>query len=159
MLDRLRRLFTHARWADTAMFHAMAAAPDPPATALRECLHVLGAGETWLSRLEGRSARVAIWPEAPIDEAMTLAEIVHDSYGAYLKSLSAHDLDRVVAYTNSAGAAFENTVADVLTQVATHGQYHRGKANLLLRQAGLTPVPVDYIVWVRGLAGVAPKVV
>jgi uncharacterized damage-inducible protein DinB len=32
-----------------------------------------------------------------------------------------------------------------------HGQYHRGKINLLLRQAGLAPAPVDFISFVRGV--------
>lgn len=32
-----------------------------------------------------------------------------------------------------------------------HGQYHRGKVNLLLRQADRTPAPTDYIAFVRGV--------
>ena len=31
-----------------------------------------------------------------------------------------------------------------------HGQYHRGKVNLLLRQEGMSPVPGDFIAYVRG---------
>ena len=38
-----------------------------------------------------------------------------------------------------------------MMHVALHGQYHRGKVNLLLRQEGLPPVPPDFIAWVRGV--------
>jgi hypothetical protein len=38
-----------------------------------------------------------------------------------------------------------------------HGQYHRGKINLLLRQSGAEPAPADYISYVRGVpAAVTP---
>ena len=100
---------------------------------------------------------MTIWPDVSLGEGMALVETVHEAYGVYLEPLSAADLGRVVAYTNSAGAAFENTVADILTQVVTHGQYHRGKANASLRQAGMTPVPLDYIAWVRGVPAATTK--
>ena len=35
--------------------------------------------------------------------------------------------------------------------MALHGQYHRGKVNLLLRQGGHAPAPVDYVAFVRGV--------
>ena len=39
-----------------------------------------------------------------------------------------------------------------LLHVPLHGQYHRGKINLLLRQAGRQPAPTDYITFVRGVS-------
>jgi uncharacterized damage-inducible protein DinB len=42
-------------------------------------------------------------------------------------------------------------VGDILLQVALHGQYHRGKVNLLLRDAALPPAPVDFISFARGV--------
>jgi uncharacterized damage-inducible protein DinB len=52
---------------------------------------------------------------------------------------------------NSAGQSFETPVSDMLLQVALHGQYHRGKINLMLRQAHLPPTPTDYIAFARGV--------
>ena len=54
-------------------------------------------------------------------------------------------------YVNSAGQSFETPVSDMLLQVFLHGQYHRGKVNLMLREGGLPPVPTDYISWARGV--------
>jgi uncharacterized damage-inducible protein DinB len=151
MRDQLVRLFAHARWADELMLDRLAAIPEPPAGVLREMAHIVGAGETWLSRLERRAARVQVWPELTLAESRVLALSVHDGLAARLDSLDEKSLKAVVSYANSAGQPFETATDDILLQLATHGQYHRGKINQRLRDAGLDPVPVDYIVFVRGL--------
>jgi uncharacterized damage-inducible protein DinB len=148
-LEQLRRLWAHAEWADGLLLAALEQQPNPPAEALREYAHILGAEETWLSRLEGRAARAAVWPEP--EAVGELARSVRAGYAAYLTSLAESELDRGVAYVNSAGLAFTTPAMDILLQVMLHGQYHRGKINLLLRQAGLAPAPVDFISFVRGV--------
>ncbi len=150
-LEQLRRLWAHAEWADGLLLAALEQQPNPPAEALREYAHILGAEETWLSRLEGRAARAAVWPEPTPEAVGELARSVRAGYGAYLTSLAESQLDRGVAYVNSAGLAFTTPAVDILLQVMLHGQYHRGKINLLLRQAGLAPAPVDFISFVRGV--------
>lgn len=150
-LEQLRRLWAHAEWADGLLLAALEQQPNPPAEALREYAHILGAEETWLSRLEGRAARAAVWPEPTPEAVGALARSVRAGYGAYLTSLAESQLDRGVAYVNSAGLAFTTPAVDILLQVMLHGQYHRGKINLLLRQAGLAPAPVDFISFVRGV--------
>ena len=54
-----------------------------------------------------------------------------------------------IAYINSQGMPFENTIADVLLQIFTHGCYHRGQIALDLRQNGLEPVLTDYAGYLR----------
>ncbi|MGH7634662.1 MAG: DinB family protein, partial [Gemmatimonadaceae bacterium] len=122
-----------------------------PADAVRELAHVMGAAETWLSRIQRRPARVAIWPSLSLAELATLGPTVHGSYAAYLDTLTDAGLAEPVAYVNSAGLSFTNTVMDILLHAALHGQYHRGKVNLLLRQTGAKPVPVDFIAFQRGV--------
>jgi uncharacterized damage-inducible protein DinB len=150
-LEQLRRLWAHSEWADGLLLAALEQQPNPPAEALREYAHILGAEETWLSRLEGRAARAAVWPQPAPEAVGELARSVRAGYGAYLTSFAESELDRGVAYVNSAGLAFTTPVMDILLQVMLHGQYHRGKINLLLRQAGLAPAPVDFISFVRGV--------
>jgi uncharacterized damage-inducible protein DinB len=150
-LEQLRRLWAHAEWADGLLLAALERQPNPPAEALREYAHILGAEETGLARLEGRAARVAVWPEVAPEAVGELARAVRAGYSAYLTSLAEAELDRGVAYVNSAGLAFTTPAVDILLQVMLHGQYHRGKINLLLRQAGLAPAPVDFISFVRGV--------
>jgi len=61
-LDQLRRLWSHAEWADAALLAALERQPGVPEDALREYAHVVGAEEVWLARLQGRPSRSAVWP-------------------------------------------------------------------------------------------------
>ena len=150
MLTEICRLMEHAEWADGVLLSALHATVNVPADAVREYAHVLGGAEVWLGRLERRPARAAVWPALTLAELHELAGAVHAGYARYVAALDEPALERLIAYTNSAGQSFETSVKDILMHVALHGQYHRGKTNLLLRQAGLSPAPTDYIAFVRG---------
>jgi uncharacterized damage-inducible protein DinB len=150
MLAELRRLYEHARWADEQALAALAAAGEPPAAALEVLAHVLGAEDVWLARLEQHAATLAVWPALAASELARAAGAVHAAYARYLGELGEEDLLGRVAYRNSAGQAFENTVADILLHVALHGTHHRGQVAWILRQHGLVPPGVDYIAFIRG---------
>jgi uncharacterized damage-inducible protein DinB len=151
MLQHIVQLSRHAEWADTLLIRALGAATPAPPDAQRELAHVVGTAETWLSRIQRRPARVAIWPSLSLAELAALAPTVHGSYAAYLARLTDADLERTITYVNSAGLSFTNTIVDILMHVALHGQCHRGKVNLLLRHAGAAPAPVDFIAFRRGV--------
>jgi uncharacterized damage-inducible protein DinB len=150
MLTELRHLRDHMSWADDALLDVLASATPLPTDAAREFAHVLGAEEIWLSRLESRTSRSAVWPDGDLPSLMQLALDVQVGYARYLDTLIEADLHRLVGYRNSAGILFETSVRDILHHVFLHAQYHRGKVNLLLRQSGLNPAPVDYIGYIRG---------
>lgn len=151
-LQLLHRLWAHSTWADAGLFEALNVAPTQDG-AWREYAHVLGAEAVWLARLEGRPAPVAVWPTLSPEEAGSLRAQVATGYDTYLGGSTEASLARVVRYSNSTGQVFSTLIADVLLHVALHGQYHRGKINLLLREGGAEPVPVDYIGFVRGVPG------
>ena len=146
-----RRMWEHAAWADALLLSALEAMHPPPALAWREYAHVLGAESVWLDRLLRRPARYPVWPELSIAEASSLALSLRAEYSAYVASLSADTLDATIPYVNSAGQSFDTSASDMLLQVMLHGQYHRGKINLLLRQSHLPPTPTDYIAFARGV--------
>lgn len=157
VVEEIAKMWRHAAWADRTLLDALAGVPELPPAALREVAHVFGAAETWLARIEGRAPRCAIWPALTLDECSSLAAQLRDAYPRLLDAL--HDDARLgddVAYTNSAGQAFTTALGDILLQVVLHGQYHRGKVNLLLREHGLQPVTLDFIAFVRAGAS-APR--
>lgn len=157
MLTELRHLSDHMAWADDALLDAIASAPTLPMDAARELAHVLGSEENWLARLESRPPHARIWPDETLQGLLQLAADVQAGFARYLDTLTEADLHRRVSYTNSAGILFDNPVRDILHHVFLHAQYHRGKVNLLLRQAGVAPAPVDYIGFIRGFpAAVTP---
>lgn len=149
MLEKIRHLWKHVVWADHEILEAVRS-EDASSEAFREFSHVIGCEEVWLSRLEARPPRAPVWPSVTRAELERLVDQTHDGYGRYLEELSEMDLERSVRYTNSAGTSFATPVGDILLHVVLHGQYHRGKVNLLLRQSGRDPAPTDYIAFVRG---------
>ena len=149
-LALVRQLWQHSVWANNELARALHATDNPPAEAWREELHVLGAEEIWLSRLEAREMRVGGWPTMSREEAAAFQETMTTEFAALCGRLGEQDLDRVVSYRTTDGRPFTNSVGDILVHVAMHGQYHRGKVNLLLRQGALAPSPVDFIAFVRG---------
>lgn len=159
MLTDLRRLWQHVIWADTTLLGALEGAGVPPADAVREYAHILGADEVWLARLEGRTASLPVWPTLEVSELQRHAAAIHAGFDRYLTELDEAGSRQVVDYVNTAGKAFRNPVQDILIHVVLHAQYHRGKVNQLLRQAGLNPAPVDFIAFVRGAPAATTRVV
>lgn len=153
-LSDIRRMWRHVFWADGDLLKAVSVSDSIPDDAIREFAHIIGTEEVWLARLEGRPPRLAVWPSDPDGDLRThLHAVVRQTHGrweSYLSRLQDSVFDKAITYTNSAGRTFENTVRDILLHVVLHGQYHRGKVNLMLRQAGSEPAPVDYIALVRG---------
>ncbi len=148
---KMHRLWKHLFWADRKLLEAVASNEGPPPkAAVREFAHVVGTEEVWLARLQRRSPLLAVWPSVPPSDLDELVRQTHLRWRSYMSDLQEADLQEPVKYTNSAGREFENAVEDILLHVALHGQYHRGKVNLLLRDAGFAPSPVDYIAFVRG---------
>ena len=158
MLTEFRRMRDHLAWADDALLETITDARPYPDAAAREFAHILGADETWLARLESRRANADVWPASDADTLRQLALDVQVGYARYLDTLIEADLHRLVVYQNSAKISFETPVRDILYHVFMHAQYHRGKVNLLLRQAGLTPAPADYIGFIRGFPAAVTRV-
>ena len=156
-LDQLRSLWQHAEWADRCIQGTLAGAAELPTEILREYAHVLGAEEVWLARIERRAARAPVWPQVSFAATEFLAVQVREGYSAALSRLDDASVDEPITYTNSAGQTFTNTLGEILLHVALHGQYHRGKINLMLRQQGLEPAPTDYIAFIRGVPAARRK--
>lgn len=157
-LGLIRRLWEHCEWADDALYSALTSSRDVPADVWREYAHILGAETEWLARLEQRKNAWSVWPDADLNTVSRMREHVTRGFGGYLAALQDDSLSSEVSYVNTAGKSFTTAIGDILTHVMLHGQYHRGKINLLLREGESEPVPVDYIAFVRGAAAaVTPR--
>ena len=149
-MSTLPKLIDHLEWADAKALGALRAASAPPAKAREIYGHILGSEHTWISRIEGRAATVAIWPVLRDEEE--LSRVSGENIAGFRRILDGAtdvDLTRIVAYKTSAGHPYESTVEDILIHVALHGSYHRGQVATLLRQGGSEPVATDYILFSR----------
>jgi uncharacterized damage-inducible protein DinB len=150
MIETLRRLLAHLRWADERALAALRGAKPLPAQALSIYAHILGAESVWLARIKAPLAALPVWPNLSLEQCGPHAEDIHAAYARLLRELDGPALGREITYTNSAGQAFTSRLDDILLHVFLHGSYHRGQVALLVRQGGSEPVPSDYIAFVRG---------
>ena len=154
---QLSKLLDHLEWADRRVLDSLRAMPQADERALELYAHIVGAEHTWLSRILESAPREKVWPQLTLDAAGALAAENAAALRALVSSSSSEQLQRRVAYRNSAGLAFESTIEDMLLQAVLHGCYHRGQIAMLVRGAGAEPSPTDYIAFARGVpAAVTP---
>ena len=144
------RLFQHLEWADARVLESLRSAQNPQKRGLELYSHILGSEHAWLSRINGTTRWVDVWPALPLDECEKLGRENVAACRDLVSRLTPDLLEKPITYRNSAGDQFTSTVEDMLTHVAMHGSYHRGQIAASLRAGGDTPSPTDYIAFVRG---------
>ncbi|MGH9728628.1 MAG: DinB family protein [Candidatus Acidiferrales bacterium] len=161
-IDDTRLLYDYNSWANHRVLNACAALAPGQLTrnlgssfpSVRDTLtHIMLAEWMWLERWLGRS------PTFPPGDFCDLASIhsrwqeIEGDLNAFIRKLSAADLDRVVEYKNTKGHAFSNPMWQMLQHLVNHGTYHRGQITTLLRQLGASPVATDMIAFYREQSG------
>lgn len=151
----LARMFRYIAWADRRSLEALRAVPAAQREALPLFAHVLAAEHLWLSRLQRREARHPVWPTLSRDECETLAAENEAGYQTVLAQLGEDQLKESVRYRNSQGKEFITPIIDILSQVITHGPYHRGQIAKAIGRSGGTAVNTDFITFAREAEPVA----
>ena len=147
MKEILQRLMQHMRWADTKFADALESEIQH-IEAVRLFSHVASVEHLWYSRIQGQPALHPVWPALTVPESRALAAEHADLFDQLLDD-DAAELERVVAYRNSLGRDYRNSVGDIIAHVAMHGSHHRGQIARLLREAGREPPYTDYIEFAR----------
>lgn len=144
------KLVSHLEWADQRVLASLRAASNPQPKALGVYAHILGSEHVWLSRIHGAPPQLAVWPDLSLDECERVAGENAAQLRKVAEGITSEGLSRGITYRNSAGNQFTSTLEDILTHVTLHGSYHRGQVASLIRSAGDTPSPTDYIFFARG---------
>jgi uncharacterized damage-inducible protein DinB len=143
-------MFEHLNWANQRILETLQSMKGENQEVIRLFSHILFAEKVWITRLQGLdSSRLPIWSDVDIEVCADLVMQNNESLITFLTNLSNTDLDKTISYSNSKGIEFKNSVRDILTHVALHGQYHRGQINSRLRADGFEPVNMDFITFVR----------
>jgi hypothetical protein len=98
---------------------------DPKRRMASVFCHILGAQFRWLIRC---------WPELRIG-ADSPAGWLAGLNQAWLEAIDQIPSDRVIAYRNTSGLAFDLPFAQIVGQVLDHGTYHRGQLREILFNA------------------------
>ena len=106
--------------------------------------------QEYLERLDGKdSTGLNFWPALSIEECSELSDRTSERYRAVLASSDESSLDRIAGYTTSEGVAYQNTFREILTHVLIHSSIHRGNIIFKLRESGIDPPKIDYIIFLR----------
>ncbi len=146
LADHLLKQIDHNFWANRLLGEALIRQNAATDKNFNWFCHIMGSEATWLSRCTHTDSPYAIWPQIDPSEWAGIEVDHHQSLSALVMD-NADALDRVIAYKNSRGEARESPMNEILQHLFLHGQYHRGQINSHLREAGLEPVTVDYIMY------------
>ncbi|MGG3452300.1 DinB family protein [Domibacillus aminovorans] len=149
-MKTIQKMYEHLNWANHRILETLQSIEGETQEVSRLFSHILFAERVWITRLQGLdSSRLPIWSETDIEVCAELVIQNEESLTTLLTNLSNTDLDKLISYTNSKGKEFKNSVRDILTHVALHGQYHRGQINSRFRADGIEPVNIDFITFMR----------
>jgi uncharacterized damage-inducible protein DinB len=149
-LKTIQKMYEHLNWANQRILAALQNVESDNQQVLRLFLHILNAEQVWITRLRKMdSSLLPIWS----DGDLAICEKQIEQNDAHFKALFADieetDLDNVISYKNSLHKEFNNSIREILTHVALHGQYHRGQINMRLRADGFEPINTDFITFLR----------
>lgn len=149
-MKTIQKMYKHLDWANQCILEKLQSLEDKKQNVIRLFSHILFAEKVWMTRIQGLdSSQLPLWLDVSLEKCKELVSQNKESYSTFLASLTEKDLDSIISYRNSTGKEFKNTLREILTHVALHGQYHRGQINLLLRSDGVEPMNVDYITFLR----------
>ncbi len=146
-LNHFQRLFAYHEWANRQSLASLVDDVDTQALVL--IAHVIASDRLWHARLTGAESPLAVWPELSASECRDQLEEAVGLWTDYLGGLGADDLSLTIAYTNTRGIDFTNTIGDILTHVITHAAYHRGQIASRVRGSGREPAYTDFIECIR----------
>jgi uncharacterized damage-inducible protein DinB len=149
-LETIQNMFEHLHWSNQRIINTLQSNEGGNKQVYNLFAHILLAEQVWFTRLKGLdSSKLPIWAEVNLEACEQLVNQNYQNFKELLSGMSTPKLEQIVSYKNSKGKEFNNSVRDILTHAALHGQYHRGQINLLLRANEFEPVNVDYITFVR----------
>lgn len=171
-VDALRELYDFNYWARDQQLAACATLTEEQFlrplgssfSSVRDTLaHLLGAEWIWRERWRGRSPQTM--PGVP--EGLAFEETLrrwHDQFPTvsairerwrevelgvrdYLAGLEEAALARSLVYVNIQGRTWSYPRWQCLVHLVNHGTYHRGQVATALRQLGVTPPGIDFLVY------------
>lgn len=150
LIETIQKMYEHLNWANQRILETLQSLEDENQEVSRLFSHILFSEKVWITRLQGMDrSRLPIWQDVDIDVCAELVMQNEESITTFFTNLAETDLEKIISYKNSSDKEFKNTVRDILTHVALHGQYHRGQINSRLRANGIEPVNVDFITFMR----------
>jgi uncharacterized damage-inducible protein DinB len=151
MIDHLTHLFKYNNWATERTAKSISQTESVLPDAIKLLSHIVSAQEIWLNRITGEKSEISPWDSFTIDECINKSIEATSKWINLLEGKDKDFLDKRIAYQNTKGEKFENTIKDICSHVINHSTYHRAQIAQLIKRAKGIPVITDYIVYQREL--------
>ncbi|MGB8835092.1 MAG: DinB family protein [Candidatus Sulfotelmatobacter sp.] len=150
ILEHFRRQFSYDLWANGEVLSRITQVqPESSVRSLQLLAHIVSAERLWLERIRHQPQTLPVWPELNVERCQEhIAELTR-LWKEYFAGLALADLMEEIAYKNSKGESWSNTVHDILTHVLLHSAYHRGQIANVIRSSGAIPAYTDFILALR----------
>jgi uncharacterized damage-inducible protein DinB len=127
LMETILKMYKHLDWANKRILGQLQNTNPVNQEIIRLFSHILLAEQVWYTRIAGEdSSMLQVWSDRNLDECVKLVKRNEKRYSDLLKNLTETDLGQLISYQNTHGKQFENSIGDILTHVALHGQHHRG---------------------------------
>ena len=121
-------MFEYETWANdkTLAYVTSGRAPEPVVGIFN---HLIADITPWIHLLASRPVPddLDFSPSWSQDECRRFLKLTMEEITVFVAGLTESDYGRVVTSFTPNGGQFDNTVAEVLTQILSHGQHHRGQ--------------------------------
>ena len=146
-LDHLREMFAYNEWANRRILDALRSNGNERCVQI--LAHLLVTEQEYLERIAGGrdSTGFNFWPVVGLDQMAASLASVAEAYRERLTDEAS--LDRSATYKTSEGVEYTNTWRELLAHVLFHSSIHRGNVMLKLRESGIAPPTIDYIIYLR----------
>jgi len=160
MLNHVRYLLSHCEWADAVFFHAWSKGDQEDKEVRERVAHSSGTQELFIKVFDGQddlpwprilSGEVKPpWAGRPLPSFDALKGWTrgnHERLRALSGACDEEGLEKRVTIPWFPDPPCVISVGEAFVQVAMHTQHHRGQNITRLRQIGIPPRNVDYIIW------------
>jgi uncharacterized damage-inducible protein DinB len=153
----LHELFQHMEWADARAWNAVLSAPATRDDSVigERFYHIHLVQMAFLYAWSGRPLNLP--KQTEFADSMAVANWgrgIHRELAGYIKRVDEQDLDRPMKlpWADYVEKQFGRPAAPVtyeqtMLQVISHSTHHRGQVNARLRELGVEPPFLDFIVW------------
>lgn len=135
-------------WANQKVAEAIEAATEPGERVFFLFSHILSANSIWISRCTNTPVITTLFQERSFEESKALMKEVAEKWTNYIATLNEQELSRMIHFVFPFdGSKKKIAIADGITHVFGHSNYHRGQIIALLK-GKLEPLPlIAYVVF------------
>lgn len=149
MKQHFIKLYQYDNWANNLVVDAIVQHDVIDDRILTLISHIIWAKTTWMLRFKKEEiTNREAFGIMNMDDLKHAATLANSNYAAFIEDMA--DFDATLNYVDMRGNAHVGTYEDMLTHVINHGTHHRAQIASRLKEIGLTPPVMDYIVFTRG---------